>query len=104
MRNSRVAITNTAAGWANKRDRKCLVRRHARAAARLLRNGGPMDGRRRLKVAVVAPSLRILGGQAVQADRLLRAWDNDPDVDAWLVPVNPLPPRFLRFALGIKYL
>jgi L-malate glycosyltransferase len=64
----------------------------------------PMDGGRRLKVAVVAPSLRILGGQAVQADRLLRAWENDPDVDAWLVPVNPLPPRALRFALGIKYL
>ena len=63
-----------------------------------------MDGGRRLKVAVVAPSLRILGGQAVQADRLLRAWENDPDVDAWLVPVNPLPPRGLRFALGIKYL
>ena len=58
----------------------------------------------RIKVAFVAPSLRILGGQAVQADRLLTAWKNDPDVDAWLVPVNPLPPRPLRFALDIKYL
>jgi L-malate glycosyltransferase len=57
-----------------------------------------------VKVAFVAPSLRILGGQAVQADRLLRAWRGDPDVDAWLVPVNPLPPAPLRFALGIKYL
>ena len=47
----------------------------------------------RIKVAFVAPSLRILGGQAVQADRLLSAWRGDPDVDAWLVPVNPLPPR-----------
>jgi L-malate glycosyltransferase len=61
-------------------------------------NGG------RLKVAVVAPSLRILGGQAVQADRLLRAWRDDPDVDAWLVPVNPLPPQPLQFAVTIKYL
>jgi glycosyltransferase involved in cell wall biosynthesis len=58
----------------------------------------------RIKVAFVAPSLRILGGQAVQADRLLTAWNGDPDVDAWLVPVNPLPPRALRFALDIKYL
>jgi L-malate glycosyltransferase len=58
----------------------------------------------RIKVAFVAPSLRILGGQAVQADRLLAAWTNDPDVDAWLVPVNPLPPRALRFAHEIKYL
>src|SRR5262245_5937493 len=61
-----------------------------------------MDGGR-LKVAMVAPSLRILGGQAVQADRLLRAWGDDPDVEAWLVPVNPLPPRLLRFALDRKY-
>jgi len=58
----------------------------------------------RLKVAFVAPSLRILGGQAVQADRLLSAWRNDPDVDAWLVPVNPLPPKLLRWALHVKYL
>jgi glycosyltransferase involved in cell wall biosynthesis len=62
-----------------------------------------MDGGRRLRVAMVAPSLRILGGQAVQADRLLRAWQDDRDVEAWLVPVNPLPPRPLRFALDIKY-
>jgi L-malate glycosyltransferase len=57
----------------------------------------------RLKVAFVAPSLKILGGQAVQADRLLSAWKNDPAVDAWLVPVNPLPPALLRWALAIKY-
>jgi len=57
----------------------------------------------RLKVAFVAPSLRILGGQAVQADRLLSAWRGDPDIEAWLVPVNPEPPRLLRFAHRIKY-
>jgi glycosyltransferase involved in cell wall biosynthesis len=57
----------------------------------------------RLRIALVAPSLTILGGQAVQADRLLAAWRDDPEVDAWLVPVNPLPPPFLRPALGIKY-
>ena len=56
----------------------------------------------RIRVAFVAPSLRILGGQAVQADRLLTAWKDDPDVEAWLVPVNPLPPRPLRFALNIR--
>jgi glycosyltransferase involved in cell wall biosynthesis len=60
--------------------------------------------RERLRVAFVAPSLRILGGQAVQADRLLDAWRDDPDVDAWLVPVNPLPPAPLRFAVNVKYL
>jgi glycosyltransferase involved in cell wall biosynthesis len=58
----------------------------------------------RLRVAVVAPSLGILGGQAVQADRMLRAWRDDPEVEAWLVPVNPVPPRVLRFASRVKYL
>jgi glycosyltransferase involved in cell wall biosynthesis len=46
----------------------------------------------------------ILGGQAVQADRLLRAWEGDPDVDAWLVPINPIPPGPFRRAVEIKYL
>jgi glycosyltransferase involved in cell wall biosynthesis len=58
----------------------------------------------RLRVAFVAPSLEILGGQAVQANRLLSAWRGDPDIEAWLVPVNPEPPRLLRFARRIKYL
>jgi L-malate glycosyltransferase len=57
----------------------------------------------RLKVAIVAPSLKILGGQAVQADRLLRAWQDDPDIEAWLVPVNPPPPAWLAWALRVKY-
>jgi glycosyltransferase involved in cell wall biosynthesis len=57
----------------------------------------------RIKVAFVAPSLRILGGQAVQADRLLSAWRGDPAIDAWLVPVNPEPPVLLRPAHRLKY-
>jgi glycosyltransferase involved in cell wall biosynthesis len=57
-----------------------------------------------LRLAVVAPTLDILGGQAVQADRLLRQWRNDPDVHAWLVPVNPRPPRGLRWMTRVKYL
>jgi len=57
----------------------------------------------RLRVALVAPSLGILGGQAIQADRLLRGWAGDPDVEAWLVPVNPQPPGWLRHATRVKY-
>jgi L-malate glycosyltransferase len=56
-----------------------------------------------LNVAIVAPSIGILGGQAVQADRLLRAWTGDPEVHAWLVPVNPIPPGPFRHAVRIKY-
>jgi L-malate glycosyltransferase len=56
-----------------------------------------------IKVAVVAPSLEILGGQAVQADRLLRAWREDPEVEAWLVPVNPVAPWPLMYPQRVKY-
>jgi glycosyltransferase involved in cell wall biosynthesis len=59
---------------------------------------------RKLKVALVAPTLEILGGQAVQADRLLREWKDDAEVEAWLVPVNPTFPRVLRPARSVKYL
>src|SRR5579859_8029692 len=58
----------------------------------------------RLNIAIVAPSMGILGGQAVQASRLLGAWRNDPDVCARLVPINPNPPTPLAFALKVKYL
>jgi glycosyltransferase involved in cell wall biosynthesis len=57
----------------------------------------------RLNVAIVAPSMEILGGQAVQASRLLRAWRDDPDVHAWLVPINPVPPGPFAALTRIKY-
>jgi L-malate glycosyltransferase len=57
----------------------------------------------RLKVAIVAPTMGILGGQAVQADRLIKAWQGDPEIEPWLVPINPEPPRILRRAARIKY-
>lgn len=56
-----------------------------------------------LRIAIVAASLRILGGQAVQAQRLLDAWKGDPEIDAWLVPINPVPPRPLDALLSVKY-
>src|SRR5258708_10678168 len=59
---------------------------------------------RRLNIAIVAPSMGILGGQAVQAARLIRSWRDDPDVHAWLVPVNPMPPVPLRWTVQVKYL
>lgn len=64
----------------------------------------PRTSPRRLRVAIVAPSMGILGGQAVQADRLVRAWRDDADVDAWLVPINPVPRGPLRAAMRVKYL
>ena len=60
-------------------------------------DGGP------LQVALVAPSMRIVGGQAVQAERLLRGWAGDGEVRAWLVPTNPVPPPVLQPAAKVKY-
>src|SRR4029453_7826593 len=57
----------------------------------------------RVNVAIVAPSMRILGGQGVQAARLVRSWRDDPDVHAWLVPINPIPPGPLAALTKIKY-
>ena len=58
---------------------------------------------RPLRVAIVVASLRILGGQAVQAQRMLDGWRNDPEVEAWIVPINPLPPRPFDRLLAVKY-
>lgn len=58
------------------------------------------DGR--LQVAIVAPTLEILGGQAVQAQRLLDGWKDDPEVEAFLVPINPAPPRLLSPVRRVK--
>ena len=55
----------------------------------------PTNLQRRLKVVLIAPSLRYVGGQAVQADLLLRLWQNDPDVDVRLIAVDPPLPRWL---------
>lgn len=49
-------------------------------------------------------SLRILGGQSVQAQRLVDGWRNDPDVDARIVPIDPVPPAPFDRLLAIKYL
>jgi L-malate glycosyltransferase len=58
----------------------------------------------RVRVAVVAPSLRYVGGQAVQADLLLRNWKNDSDVDARFVSVDPRFPFGLRWAERVPFL
>jgi len=59
------------------------------------------SGNGRTRVAVVAASLRYVGGQSVQADLLLRHWQKDPDVEAWLIPIDPPFPRFLAWAESI---
>ncbi len=52
----------------------------------------------RLKVAIVAPSLRYVGGQAVQAELLIRLWQGDPEVEVRFIRVDPPLPRMLVWA------
>ncbi len=53
---------------------------------------------KRLRVCIVAPSLRYVGGQSAQADLLLRHWQNDPDIDIGFLSVDPPLPRILSWA------
>jgi len=50
------------------------------------------------RVCIVAPSLRYVGGQSVQADLLLRHWQNDPDIDIRFLAVDPPLPGALAWA------
>jgi L-malate glycosyltransferase len=59
---------------------------------------------KRLRVAIVAPSLRYVGGQAVQAELLLRLWRGDPDLEVSFIAVDPPLPRVLAWAEGIPVL
>jgi glycosyltransferase involved in cell wall biosynthesis len=64
----------------------------------------PVPGKRRLRVALVAPSLAYVGGQSVQADLLLRKWRDDPEVEVQFVPVDPQFPRALSWAAKVPIL
>jgi glycosyltransferase involved in cell wall biosynthesis len=58
---------------------------------------------RPIKVCHIAPSLNMLGGQSIQAARLLEGLDAIPDIQAELLPINPqLPAPFNRLQ-QIKY-
>jgi len=55
-----------------------------------------------MRVAIVAASLDILGGQGVQAFALVNALRED-GVDARLIPINPKFPVGLRWLRGVPY-
>src|ERR1700674_4933967 len=57
-----------------------------------------LSSTKRLGVCIVAPSLRYVGGQSVQADLLLRHWQNDRDIDISFLAVDPPLPRALAWA------
>jgi hypothetical protein len=56
----------------------------------------------RIRVCLVGPSLDILGGQAVQAARLLTRLREIPSLDVDFLPVNPRLPGPLRLLQRVK--
>jgi hypothetical protein len=57
-----------------------------------------------LRVLVVAPSFDILGGQSVQAARLIFRLRELPFLEVGFLPINPRLPGILRWMQAIKYL
>lgn len=58
---------------------------------------------RPIRVLLVAPSLEILGGQAVQASRLIELIGAEPGIRLRHQPINPGWPRLLRPLKGVPY-
>jgi len=63
----------------------------------------PESVARPLRVLIVAASLDILGGQAVEAQRILRGMSDEPSVEVSFLPVNPRLPGVLRGLQRVKY-
>src|SRR5829696_6191021 len=56
-----------------------------------------------VRVLIIAASLDILGGQAVQAQRLIRHLQDEPSLEVSFLPINPRLPGVLRKLQRIKY-
>jgi glycosyltransferase involved in cell wall biosynthesis len=56
-----------------------------------------------IRVCHVAPPLELLGGQSIQASRLLEGLKESAEIEAELLPINPTLPGPLRQLQQIKY-
>lgn len=81
-----------------------LLERKVRKVGKRAAAAAPPSARARLRVAIVAPSTRTLGGQSVQADLLTRSWRNDTDADVRFIPVDSIFPAALQWAERTPFL
>lgn len=58
---------------------------------------------RPIRVCLLGPSLDIVGGQAVQLDRLRQRLGQVPGIEVGFIPMNPRLPRPFRLLQRIKY-
>lgn len=81
-----------------------MVKKSASSSSGPPRPPGNQTGpARRLRILIVAPSLAILGGQAVQAARLLERLAEEPSLEVGFLPVNPRLPGSFGKLQSIKY-
>lgn len=62
-----------------------------------------VNGETPLRVLIIAPSFDILGGQSVQAARLMERLRDEPSLEVSFLPINPPFPGFLKRVQSIKY-
>jgi glycosyltransferase involved in cell wall biosynthesis len=62
-----------------------------------------MRAQTKVRVLIVAPSFAILGGQSVQAARLLERLSQEPSLEVGFLPINPRLPLGLHHLQRIKY-
>ena len=62
-----------------------------------------MRSQTKVRVLIVAPSFAILGGQSVQAARLLERLSLEPSLEVGFLPINPRLPFGLHHLQRIKY-
>ena len=62
-----------------------------------------MRAQTKVRVLIVAPSFAILGGQSVQAARLLERLSLEPSLEVGFLPINPRLPLGLHHLQRIKY-
>jgi glycosyltransferase involved in cell wall biosynthesis len=68
-------------------------------------NGKPQKARRSpIRVLLIAPSLDILGGQAVQATRLISVLSEVPGLAITFFPINPRPAKPFLWIRRVPYL
>lgn len=58
----------------------------------------------KIRVLLIAPSLEILGGQSVQARRLVGLLRQEEEIEIGFQPINPPFPTFLRWAKQVRLL
>jgi L-malate glycosyltransferase len=81
-----------------------LLERKGRRRGRVFSASSGTEKPARKKIAIVAASLRYVGGQSVQAELLLRHWKNDRDAEVKFIPIDPLFPSPLRWIERIPLL